>query len=334
MMKLNDENKGCLWALVGGVSLAALIIGFNSYDTVEEGHRGFKMRFGKVVSEEPLQPGLRFKLPFLDTIRSMDVRTKLAKAETRALTSDSQPVVIEFALNHNLLPEQVIPMYKKVGMDYEQVLIENTTLNVVQKIVGQTKADDLVNKKSEAIAKMEDELKKTLAENGINVSSFAVPNISFSEAFTESIERKETARQDSLREEYNTARYRELANQKIETARGEAESMKLVADAEAYAIRERANAAASNPQALEFEVISKWDGRLPMVVSDKQNLLLKTVLPDVKNPPRTANSGATTVVNNHPATQATQPTPVKISTQTPRVIQLQAQNAHERGARE
>ena len=180
---------------------------------------------------------------------------------------------------------------------------------------------------------MEDELKKTLAENGINVSSFAVPNISFSDAFTESIERKETARQDSLREEYNTARYHELANQKIETARGEAESMKLVADAEAYAIQERANAAASNPQALEFEVISKWDGRLPMVVGDKQSLLLKTVLPDVKNPPRTANSGATTVVN-HPATQATQPAPVKISTQTPRVIQVQAQNAHERGARE
>lgn len=249
------------------ISSVALTIGLCSYETVDEGHRGFKVRFGEVVSTEPLQPGLRFKIPFIDSIYSMDIRTKLAKAETQALTSDSQPATIQFALNHNLSQEQVIPMYKKVGLDYEKVLIENTTLNVIQKVVGQTKADDLVNKKSEAIAKMEKDLADELEKNGIKVTNFGVPNLQFSRAFTESIERKETARQDSLREGYNTNRAKELANQKIEEARGEAESMKLVADAEAYAIRERAAAAASNGQAGLFEFIKKWNGEMPMVIT-------------------------------------------------------------------
>lgn len=263
------------------VGAAALLTGLNAYQTVDEGHRGIRTRFGEVVSNEPLQPGLHFKIPLIDTIYSMDIRTKLAKAKTQALTSDSQPATIQFALNHNLSQEQVIPMYKKVGLEYEKVLIENTTLNVIQKVVGQTKADDLVNKKTEAIAKMEKDLAAELEKNGIRVTTFAVPNLQFSQAFTESIERKETARQDSLREGYNTNRAKELANQKIEAARGEAESMKLVADAEAYAIQQRAQAASANGQALEFEIISKWDGRLPMVTGGGKNILdIKSLLSD------------------------------------------------------
>lgn len=302
-----EEKKGCLGksVLLGGVCLFALVSGFSTCQTVEEGHRGFRVRFGKVISEEPLQPGIYAKIPFLDSIYSMDIRTKLAKSETQALTSDSQPVVIQFALNHNLSPDQVIPMYKTVGFDYERVLIENTTLNVIQKIVGQTKADDLVNKKAEAISKMEVELAESLKESGINVTNFGVPNLTFSQAFTESIERKETARQDSLREEYNTARCRELAQQKIEAARGEAESMKLVADAEAYAIRQRAEAAASNSQALEFEIISKWDGRLPVVTGGGQNILdIKTLLSDATGRPvvqKTTPRDASEKVENTPS---------------------------------
>lgn len=282
----NDDLRVGRVLATAAVSMIALIGGLSSYETVEEGHRGFKIRFGEVVSTEPLQPGIHFRIPMLDSIYSMDIRTKLAKADTQALTSDSQPATIQFALNHNLSQEQVIPMYKKVGLDYEKVLIENTTLNVIQKVVGQTKADDLVNKKSEAIAKMEKELDVELGKHGIKVTNFGVPNLQFSRAFTESIERKETARQDSLREGYNTSRAKELANQKIAAARGEAESMKLVADAEAYAINQRAQAAASNAQALEFEIISKWDGRLPMVTGGGNNILdIKSLLSDATGRP-------------------------------------------------
>ncbi len=266
--------------------LSAITAGI-SCESVPEGFRGIRTTWGKVSTNEALQPGLHFKIPFIQSIQKMDVRTKLMSGETQALTSDSQPATFQFALNHNLAHNQVIPMYSTVGIDYERILIEKTTLNVIQKVAGQTKADDLVSKKAEAISKMENELKEEFSRNGISLTNFAVPNLKFSEAFTESIEAKEKARQNSLREGYNTSRARELANQKIEDARGDAESMKLRADAEAYAIRQRAEAAASNGQALEFEIISKWDGRLPLVTGGHSGNILdiKTLLSDAVGRP-------------------------------------------------
>ena len=270
------------WSKVvfGSLALLGAAASLDSCRTVQEGHRGVKTRFGKVSSDETLKPGLNFKWPLIESIQQFDVRTKLIQGSERFLTSDSQPATIAYNYNYNVNPENVTELYQKVGMDYEKIVIIPAITDSIKGVIGQTKADDLVQKSDDVAKQIEENLKEKLTERGFATSSFRTPSPRFEKNFEDSIERKEIARQDSIRETHNTTKVKELAKQEEEKARGEANALKLRAEADAYAIRERAQAASSNPQALEFEIINKWDGKLPVVTGGASGNILdiKTVL--------------------------------------------------------
>jgi regulator of protease activity HflC (stomatin/prohibitin superfamily) len=56
---------------------------------------------------------------------------------------------------------------------------------------------------------------------------------------------------------------REQANQKVETAKGNAESTILNAKAEAESISIRARALEQNAKLVQWEAVQKWNGTLP-----------------------------------------------------------------------
>ncbi|MDR0217703.1 MAG: protease modulator HflC [Enterobacteriaceae bacterium] len=70
------------------VILAALVALYASVFTVNEGERGVVVRFSKVVRDaqdkpKVYEPGLHFKMPFLDTVKKLD-----ARIQTLDITSD------------------------------------------------------------------------------------------------------------------------------------------------------------------------------------------------------------------------------------------------------
>jgi regulator of protease activity HflC (stomatin/prohibitin superfamily) len=58
------------------------------------------------------------------------------------------------------------------------------------------------------------------------------------------------------------------ADKKIEEARGQAESVLLVAKADADAINMKGDALRSNPEILELSAIEKWNGVLPVYMTN------------------------------------------------------------------
>ena len=81
-------------------------------------------------------------------------------------------------------------------------------------------------------------------------------NFEFSNSFNHAIEEKQTAEQEALRATNILRRMKVEADQKIETARGAAESVKLQAMAEAEAIAVKAKAEAE-AQRILAEVVNK-----------------------------------------------------------------------------
>ncbi|MDR2902318.1 MAG: prohibitin family protein [Lactobacillales bacterium] len=265
------ELKEVLTA-AGIMGVCATIIAIPSCSSVEEGHRGVKVTFGKVSSDEALTPGLNFKAPFVSSIKSIDVRTQLHSGKINTLTSDMQPADIMFDLNYNIDPHKVVTLYKEIGRNYEEIVIKKTVLQTIQGIIGKTKADDLINKRADAQDKILNTLKQQLIEKGIEATSFGFSAIDFTPGFLKAIENKEIARQSAIEESHKTERIKELAKQDLETAKGSAQALKEIADAEAYAIEVRANAT-QKPGALGLETIKKWDGRVPVVVGGGDNIL-------------------------------------------------------------
>lgn len=81
--------------------LLVAFIAFNSCYIISEGNKGIVTRFGKVVrdSESALKivdPGLHFKIPFIDKVKPMDVRIQtISSSADRFVTSEKKDVIID-----------------------------------------------------------------------------------------------------------------------------------------------------------------------------------------------------------------------------------------------
>ncbi|MBD2815513.1 protease modulator HflC [Xenorhabdus sp. Flor] len=80
---------------------AVLVVLYSSIFIVYEGQRGIVLRFGKVVrdaEDKPMvyQPGLHFKIPFIETVKTLDARiqTMDIKAD-RFLTSENKDLIVD-----------------------------------------------------------------------------------------------------------------------------------------------------------------------------------------------------------------------------------------------
>ena len=70
----NGEKGGKkfgFWALIIVITLAVLILIFNSFTVVNEGYIGVKYQFGKIVSSD-LSAGLNMHMPFIEEIQQVD----------------------------------------------------------------------------------------------------------------------------------------------------------------------------------------------------------------------------------------------------------------------
>lgn len=69
------------------------------FTTVETGHRGVKVHYGKVVSES-LPEDIYFYNPFTSDVIEMDVRLLKWEGDTQAYTKDVQQADVHFVLNY------------------------------------------------------------------------------------------------------------------------------------------------------------------------------------------------------------------------------------------
>lgn len=81
--------------------LVAIFLGFNSFFVISEGNVGIVTRFGKVLRNSDSQlavsnPGLHFKIPFIDKVRILDARIQTLSARAdRFVTAEKKDLIID-----------------------------------------------------------------------------------------------------------------------------------------------------------------------------------------------------------------------------------------------
>ena len=276
MQKFSTENKGSgeggfkhKIALIVLIAVAAIILIFNSFSVVNEGFIGVKYRFGKIVNSS-LTAGLNFHIPFMEEIRPIDVREQIYEVETDAYTSDTQTVdQLKLKLNYCYDGTQLPGIIRSIGVEnvVSKLLVPNVA-KISKDEIGKVKAEDLVQNRSTVQNAIYESLKETLEGQGILVTAFAIENISFDDAFEQSIQAKVIAAQDALKMQNKTAEREEEAKQKVIAAQAEADSAKIKADAEAYAIRQVQEQLRNSPNYIDYMKIQQWDGKLPAAVGN------------------------------------------------------------------
>ncbi|MGI0002854.1 MAG: prohibitin family protein [Nitrosopumilaceae archaeon] len=257
---------------VGFVIIALIVIGVitaAAVKIVDAGYRGVLLHWNAVdTSAPPLEEGLHFVIPFQDTVVNMEVRTLKFVKSTSSASKDLQTVSTEVTVNYRPSPNSVNILYKEVGPDYENRIIQPAIEEVVKQVTANYNAESLITKRPLVKSDIEGEIVKRLNEFNIITDAVSITDFQFSPLFAQAIESKVEAEQKALRAQNDLRRIQIEAEQREAEAQGIAKANIAEAQGEAEAIKIINEALAQNPNYLEWLKTQRWDGKLPLVVGE------------------------------------------------------------------
>lgn len=258
--------------IIAIIVILAAILAFNSFTVVNEGFIGVKYQFGKIV-DSSLSAGLNFHIPFVEEIEQVDTREQVYAVTTDAYTSDTQTVnELMLKVNYYYDGTQLSEIIRTIGIqNVETKLLVPNVAKITKDEIGKVQAEKLVQNRSDVQNSIYAKIKEALAPDGIIVTAFAIENLSFDDAFEQSIQAKVIAAQDALKMQNKTAEKEEEAKQQVIAAQADADSQKIKADAEAYAIQVVQEQIAQSPDYIEYLKISNWNGVLPQAIGTEVN---------------------------------------------------------------
>jgi prohibitin 2 len=254
---VNFSLKG----LISGLILfVAVIIFLSSMGTINAGHRGVVLTFG-AVSGRVLDEGLYMVVPLIQSVEVMSVRVEAYEASAASASRDLQEVSTKVTLNYWLDPLQVGKVYQTLGRAYEERIIKPAIQEAVKASTAQFEAEKLITERAKVKEMIEKYLRDRLIVHGISVDAVSITDFSFSPDFTKAIEEKVTASQLALKAQRDLERIKTEAQQKIESAKAEAEALRLQ--------KEQVTQVLIELRKIEVQrlAIDKWDGHLPTVVA-------------------------------------------------------------------
>lgn len=266
------------------VILALIFVVVSITTVIPTGYTGIKTTFGK-VDVNTLDAGINFKLPWQNVI-NMDNREQRTSFSLQAFSKDIQQVDIQGSINLNIDKMTAMNLYKDVGTGYADILVTPRVQEDVKIVIANYTAENLIENRQRASDEIYDLLKSELSEKGINVISFAIENIDFTDAFESAVEAKQVATQEKQKAQTEQERQTMEMQQKAERDRIQAQAaadvQKIDADAKAYAIKVQADAEAEankkiadtlSEPLIKYNMIHQWNGKLPIVSGGGMNLI-------------------------------------------------------------
>lgn len=256
-----ESPAGVAWVKRGVALLVVLLLlyALAPIAIVPTGYRGILTTFGK-AADAALDPGIHFMVPIADTLHLMDVRIQKGEGDGDAASKDLQQVHTRIAINYHLNPSMAVSAFRDIGPTTE-VAADRIILPAVQEAVkavtARFTAEELITRRTEVRDQVGVLLREKMSRHGLMLDEFAIVNFQFSRSFAEAIEAKVKAEQDKLKAERDLQRIEVEAQQKVASARAEAESLSLQkaqVTTELLSLRRIEN---------EREAIRKWDGKLP-----------------------------------------------------------------------
>ena len=265
--------------LIGiGVAVVLLIILLcASITSVPVGSTGVVIRFGSTTGQT-MTDGWHFKVPFIESV--VDISNKVMKTDVAAdsISRDLQAITSNISINYHLAAENSADIYRRVGLTYEDTLLQPAIQEAVKAVMAKYSAEELITNRSVVSSEISEEIRTKIGVYGIIIDEFNLTNFSFSDEFDAAIEAKQIAEQDKIKaateKEKKTIEAEAAAAEKTIAAEAEAEAIKTKAEAEAEAIKTKADAQADankkirdslSQEVLENKKLETWDGVLPKV---------------------------------------------------------------------
>lgn len=261
------------------ISLFIVMIGLGSFFTIDQGEVGVKLRYGRITGLE--QPGLNFKVPLVDSIKTISVRRETHQFDQLgAYTSDQQIAHLDVSVTIDPIAEEAGGIYSQYGSvkNMVQRILQPRVLTTVKNVFGTYTAQKVVQDRKAFELQVFQALQEMTDNEPFTLVSLQIQEVSFTPEYEKAVADKQraevqvlTARQNAQAEIAKAEGEKQAA---ILKAQGEAESRKLQGDAEAAVIESKGRAEAlaiaakgealdKNPNLVHLISVERWSGILP-----------------------------------------------------------------------
>lgn len=290
---------------IGAVLLVLYLIVYSVVSTmytIQSGTVGVLVTFGK-YSEDVQQPGLHFKVPFIQDIKVFDIKLQTANylgqggyeedgvshvRRIEVMDNKNLPIGIDMSVQYTPIPDQANMILEKYGRNYFQKLINPIIRKVARDVVGKYQAEEIASKRGQIGAELKVELTKEFESSApyFTLNNINLREISLPQMVIKKIEEVQLAKQEEQR--LSMVEQQAKKNQEIKTieantklievttqAKADAEKKRIAADAAAYQIMAEAKAVAEankliassiTQELIAYRSIEKWSGQYPQTL--------------------------------------------------------------------
>ncbi|MHB1087055.1 MAG: prohibitin family protein, partial [Minisyncoccota bacterium] len=261
-----------------GAAVFAGIIGlmalFGSWYTIDQGERGVILRNGAIIGTA--EPGLGFKLPFVDVVAEINVQSRSRRYEgVESYSRDQQLATLVLSVNYHLPPDQVSQVYAQYGGEEGILtrLVDRRVYELAKTTFGQFNASTAIQERGRLNAEIASAIQAAVL-GPVIIDSVQIEDISFSVVYEQSIEarmlaevevqkRTQELAQQKVQAEITVTQAQATADAVLAAAKAQADATRLAGEAEADAIRAKGSALLDNPALVSLITAERWDGSLP-----------------------------------------------------------------------
>lgn len=240
------------------------------------------------LTERVLMPGLNFKAPIIEGVYPMNMQMRALEIRDSAVfTRDQQnaqnDLVINFSLQDDHLRSIASQFKGDDGRDTSiaQRLIQPRAEFYLKQIEPQYDAASLLTHRADVANKLQRDLEHDVAKYGIVLAYVSITNITFGAKYQQTSEERAAAEQEYQKELTVLKTKKVLADQNVETAKGQARANTVIR--ESFGSDPRIADALVRMRMIEL-LDSKWKGDMPQALGSGSLLGIGNVTPSTEPP--------------------------------------------------
>jgi prohibitin 1 len=216
-------------AIFGAAGILFLILALSqTFTVVPAGNVGVVDFFG-TVSDMTLKAGINMINPLAKVVK-FSVKTEEIKETMDVPSKEGLTVRLELSALYHLNPEKAAEVYKSVGENYIQILLEPQFRSVARGVTSGYDARALYTSEREVISQIiQKDLEKLVEPRGITIESTPLRQVGLPAGLTESITEKLRAEQESQRMQFVLTKEKQEAERKRIEAQGISDFQNIVA---------------------------------------------------------------------------------------------------------
>ena len=239
----------------------------------------------------PLEPGLRWVIPFAETVQIYSISRQTYTMSVMASegdvagddsilarTKDGQEVYIDASVIYAIDPKSVVKLHIDWQNRYENEVVRPLARGIIRDMASKYGVEEIVSsKRVELVVNITNELEKKFSENDLIMVDFVLRNIHFSEEYAAAVEQKQIAEQTALQAQFTVEQKKQEAEQARQVAQGKADSVVIEAkgaaearlieaEAEAKALETISSALQGNPELLTYQYITKLSPEIQVML--------------------------------------------------------------------